>query len=82
MKNHLIVLIQKKLSAAAVMLFMLALPLIGISQTPPPGPPGGGGPADAVPFDDNMNLLFLAAGLVFAMVVVVKQLQQRKKANA
>jgi len=82
MKNQLIVLTQKKLSAVVIMLFALVLPLIGISQTPPGPGDGTGGPADAVPFDDNMNLLFLAAGLVFAMEVVVKQLQQRKKANA
>lgn len=29
-----------------------------------------------VPFDDNMNLVFLAIGLLFAAVVIVKRLRK------
>ncbi len=61
--------------------FFMLSPVLAFSQGP--GGPGDGPPTgDAVPFDDNMNLLFLAVGIVFAGVVVVKQLQLRKKANA
>ncbi len=62
--------------------FFMLSPVLAISQGGPGGPGDGPPTGDAVPFDDNMNLLFLAAGIVFAGVVVVKQLQQRKKANA
>jgi len=76
MQHQLNRLAKKKLSAVFAMFGVMFLPLAGICQPPTPG---GGVNTDAVPFDDNMNLLFLAAGVVFAMVVVVKQLKQRKK---
>lgn len=62
----------KKLSPLAV---ALLLPAIGICQDPP-GP--GGDPPDGVPFDGTMNLIFLAIGLLFAAVVLIKRMQKKK----
>jgi hypothetical protein len=56
---------------------VLLAPLVSICQTPP-SPPSGGGGVD-VPFDSNMNLMFLAAGVLFAVIITVRQL--RKKAT-
>ncbi len=76
MQHQLDRLAQKKLSAVFAMFCFMLLPLAGICQ---PATPGGGLNPEAVPFDDNMNLIFLVAGVVFAMVVVVKQLKQQNK---
>jgi hypothetical protein len=58
---------------------LLATPLAAICQDDdPPLPPGGTNP-DAVPFDSNMNMIFLAAGILFAVFITVRQL--RKKAS-
>lgn len=64
---------QLKFTAAASLLpklmsiaLMLVSPMYGISQGPSNPTDGGGAPAGesgAVPFDNNMNLLFLAVGL-------------------
>jgi hypothetical protein len=60
----------------------LILPAIGFSQPSPPGP-GGGSPDTplGVPFSDNMNLLLLLAGVVFA-VVILKRIQNKKTNNS
>ncbi len=58
------------------MVALLATPLMSICQIdPPPDPPAGVNPD--VPFDDNMNLLFLAVGIVFVAFIIVKQLRKR-----
>jgi hypothetical protein len=67
------------LPAILLIALLLLSPLFGISQ---PGSPGGGtgeapgGESGAVPFDDNMNLVFLAVGLVFAAVIIGKQMRK------
>lgn len=49
----------------------------------PPGPgDGSGNPPDGVPLDSNLNMIFLALGLMFAGYVVFKQIQKSKRANA
>jgi len=69
---------KRKAIQFLVMLLVLVIPAISFAQSPP-GPGDGGGPADAVPFDDTMNLVFLVAGIAFAMIVVVKRLKEWKK---
>jgi hypothetical protein len=69
---------KRKAIQFLVMLLVLVIPAISFAQTPP-GPGDGGGPADAVPFDDTMNLVFLVAGIAFAMIVVAKRLKEWKK---
>lgn len=68
--------LKKALTNVAVSAVLLATPLIGICQPPPPNE-GGGNPE--VPFDSNMNMVFLAAGVLFAVIITVRQL--RKKAS-
>lgn len=67
---------KRKAIQFLVMLLVLVIPAISFAQSPP-GPGDGGGPADAVPFDDNMNLLFLVAGIAFAVLVTIKQLRSK-----
>lgn len=59
---------------------LLVTPLVTISQIvdDPPGPPAEGTNPE-VPFDSNMNMIFLAAGILFAVIITVRQL--RKKAS-
>ena len=62
----------------AAVCLMLA-PVVSFGQ--PPLPDDGGEPIGPdAPFDANMSLIFLAVGLLFAAVVIVKRL--RKKAVA
>jgi hypothetical protein len=63
---------------AIILLCTLAIPGIGYSQPAPPGP-GGGNPDSplGVPFDDHLNLLLLMAGVVFAVVTLVKLQKKR-----
>jgi len=68
---------KRKAIQFLVMLLVLVIPAISFAQNPPPDPGNGGGPADAVPFDDNMNLLFLVAGIAFAVLVTIKQLRSK-----
>lgn len=70
---------KKKLLNAAIVAASVATPLIGICQPPPPAE-GGGNPE--VPFDSNMNLVFLAAGVLFAVLITVRQLRKRTSAAA
>ena len=49
----------------------------GQEPSPPGGYTGGGSDPDAVPFDSNMNLLFLVAGITFAVIVIVR-IQKKK----
>jgi len=62
---------MKKLKLIFVLCAMLALPLIGLSDTPPPPPngggtggPGGGGTPVGAPIDGGMGIL-LALGLAY-----------------
>lgn len=81
---------QLKFTAASLLpkilfiAFMLVSPMIGISQGPSSPTPGGISPTGetgAVPFDDNMNLLFLAAGHIFVVIVSMKELRKKAVAN-
>lgn len=79
MKNKSIV--STKFSTLMLLALIILSPFLGIAQTP--GSPGGGtggapgGEAGAVPFDDNMNLIFLVAGIAFAVMITVKQLRKK-----
>ena len=68
---------KRKAIQFLVMLLVLVIPAISFAQTSPPDPGNGGGPADAVPFDDTMNLVFLVAGIAFAVLITVKQLRSK-----
>jgi hypothetical protein len=52
---------------------LLAVPFLSHAQ---PGEPPAGGTPD-VPFDSNLNLIFLAAGLAFAVFITVKQIKKK-----
>jgi len=67
--------LKKRLAQVLVMAVLFVSPLVGICQVPGPGGP----PETPVPFDDNMNLVFLTAGVVFALIVSVRYF--RKKAT-
>ena len=69
---------RKRLTNLVVTAVILVTPLIGICQPPPPND-GGGNPE--VPFDNNMNLIFLAAGILFAVIITVRQLRKRAAAT-
>lgn len=62
--------ISNKLQKAAIIFVSVVVPAVGFGQPPGPGDGGGGGNPDGVPFNDNMNLIFLAVGLVFAVVIL------------
>ena len=55
-------------------LLIATIPVCCFAQAPGPG----NGGADAVPFDDNMNLLFLAVGIVFAVIITAKNFRKIK----
>ena len=67
---------KRKANQILVLLLVWVIPAISIAQ---PGP-GPGGP-EGVPFDDNMNLLFLVIGLAFAAFVTIKQLRKKVAAT-
>ena len=72
------------LNAVSIFLCIVELPVISYSQpAPPPGSGGSGTSPDTplgVPFDADMNLIFAAVGVVFAVIILKKV--QRKKAIA
>lgn len=63
--------------AILVLLLVIAAPVAGFCQGGPGGP-GGGGPD--VPFDDDMNIAFLIAGVLFAAFVVFKRFRRKSVA--
>jgi len=72
------------LNALSIFLCTIVLPVISYSQpAPPPGSGGSGTSPDTplgVPFDADMNLIFAAMGVIFALIVMKKV--QKKKAIA
>jgi hypothetical protein len=64
MKNKLLPLIE--------IVLIIIIPIFSFSQAPDPGPG-----SEAVPFDDNMNLIFLLSGIAFAVVITVKNLRKK-----
>jgi hypothetical protein len=71
--------LKKALTNVAVSAALLATPLIGICQPPAPNE-GGGNPE--VPFDSNMNMIFLAVGVLFAVIITLRQLRKRASVTA
>ncbi len=59
--------ILKSTKASVMAMGMLILSLPGFSQDPGGNPDG---PPPAVPFEDYMHLILLAAGAVFALLVI------------
>jgi hypothetical protein len=53
---------------------VMVLPAISFCQ-----PPGPGDENPDVPFDDNMNLVFLFIGITFAAVIVWQEMSRRRK---
>ena len=72
---------KRRANQIIVLLLVLVIPALSFGQTtdPVPGPPPGGG--EGVPFDDNMNLVFLMLGVAFAVLVTLKQLRRKKVAS-
>jgi len=70
--------LKKALTNVAVSAALLVTPLVSICQSGPPPPSDNGGNPE-VPFDSNMNMIFLAAGVLFAVIITVRQ--WRKKAS-
>ena len=71
-----VLVLRERLTHLIVMAVLLFTPLIGICQPPPPDAAGN----PEVPFDNDMNMFFLAAGILFAVIVTIKYF--RKKATA
>lgn len=61
----------KRLSLFAIC--SILLPVVSYCQVGPPPP----GDVPDVPFDSNMNLVFLAAGVVFAAAVIARRLRKK-----
>lgn len=64
---------------------MVTLPNFLAAQTPTPTPPTPGpgngiNPDNAVPFDDNMTLLFLAGAVAFGVFIVRKRMHKAQPA--
>lgn len=68
--------LAKRLTQTLALVVLFLLPSMLFAQPIGPGPAGGGG-APEVPFDDNMNIMFLVAGVLFAVVITVKKLRKR-----
>jgi hypothetical protein len=69
------------------LLLLITLLINVMSFANPPVPPspggnsGGGSNPDSVPFDSHMNLMFLLAGVAFALITI-QQIQKKKKVIA
>ena len=68
---------KRRANQFLVLLFVWVVPAISFAQPPGPGPGG----ADGVPFDDHLNLLFLVVGIVFAVLVTIRQLRKKVAAT-
>jgi hypothetical protein len=69
---------KKKLAQVFVAGCLMATPFLAIAG---PGEPGGGAAAaggpDGVPFDINMNLIFLTVGVLFAGFVIAGKFSKK-----
>lgn len=74
------VLAKKMLRSIFGLVCLVSLP--SVAALAQGGPPSAGNPDEVVPFDPNMNLAFLAIGLLFAGVVVFRQLKRNKAIKA
>lgn len=73
--------LAKRLTQTLALVVVFLLPSVLLAQPIGPGPAGGGG-APEVPFDDNMNIMFLIAGVLFAVIITVKKMRKRAVATA
>jgi hypothetical protein len=64
---------NKALAKIFVLACMVISPAVSFCQ-----PPGPGDDSPDVPFDSNMNLAFLALGLVFAAVIIGLEVKKRR----
>jgi len=75
---------KKLLQVGLMAISTVLLPAFGYGQVTPPPPTGGSGGGSSpdsplgVPFDNNLNMLFLLAAVVFATIIMVKM--QKKNA--
>jgi hypothetical protein len=67
---------KNKLIQYLVIVLVVIIPIVSFGQPSGPGPG-----SEAVPFDDNMNLLFLVSGIAFALMITIKQLQKKQVAG-
>ena len=74
--------IYNKLQKVAIIFLAVVVPTVGFGQPPGPGDAGAGGNPDGVPFSDNMNLMFLAVGLVFAGIILKKNFYKKTAIKA
>ena len=65
---------QAKLTKLFAALCVMLLPVVSYCQPPDPTDEN-----PDVPFDDNMNIVFLVIGVVFAAVIVLQEVNKRKK---
>ena len=65
----------KKISPCLLTTCLLLLPLLSICQPPPPNE---GGENPEVPFDSNMNLIFLSVAVFFAAYLTFKRAKAKK----
>jgi len=63
---------KKKLSHLVVAAFLMLSPAFAFCLPDP----GSGGNPDSVPFDDNLNLIFLTLAVLFAGFVMVKKFRK------
>jgi hypothetical protein len=57
---------------------LMVVPVAAFCQVVPPDPGDNANNPD-VPFDSNMNIVFLIVGLLFAGFIVYKELQGRRR---
>lgn len=73
--------LPNQLSRMMAGLLLLIVPAVSYSQpAPPPGSGGSGTSPDtplAVPFDADMNLIFAALGVFFAVFILRRQMKKK-----
>ena len=62
---------KTKIKLYTSLLICAMLPVIGMAQVDPGGNPDGNPPA-AVPFDDNLNIILIAVGVILGAIVLAK----------
>ena len=73
-KSNSVKQVQPKLTKLLALFSVLVLPVVSYCQ--PPDPVDGN---PDVPFDDNMNIMFLIIGVAFAGVIVWQEVRKRRK---
>jgi hypothetical protein len=68
---HFLTVVKKGFTGLFILVAAMLIPAVSFCQIAP----GPGDPAD-VPFDSNLNLVFLAIGVVFAAVIIAKRLRK------